>query len=348
MATMLRMTGLVCSLLVIAACGSFPNLPGFSGPGKQLVAVLPASFRGTLPCRDCAGVDYLLQLRPDGTYFQRQTFPSGSGSDDAGSWFISSDGEQLVLEGNRDVHDRFRIGGADELIKLSATGLAAGQPQRYALRRISDAPPLQPQLELQGQYVLAGGQRRFDECRTGLTLTVLPGGQSDALDNAYLDDRHAMGEPLLVTLVGRLSTDPDNQSSVAAQVLRFVATYPGVSCPPRSASVAMEGTRWQLVRLNGQAVSTPYGEVGPHIELEGRRLSGSTGCDELSGRYRLSGNHVEFDQLATTNNACPGDAVLQMMFTDVLEKVRRWRTLGDDLELYDVSGTAVARLRALK
>lgn len=67
-------------------------------------------------------------------------------------------------------------------------------------------------------------------------------------------------------------------------------------------------THWNLVELEGSAVSAKTPESQPYIYLqaEGDKLSGSGGCNRLFGSYDLSGSSLQFHSVASTRMACPG------------------------------------------
>jgi copper homeostasis protein (lipoprotein) len=71
---------------------------------------LPASFSGDLPCADCPGIRYQLDLFPDRVFFLRMTYlGEGRSFDGIGAWAISSDDKTLILKGGREAPDRFAI-----------------------------------------------------------------------------------------------------------------------------------------------------------------------------------------------------------------------------------------------
>jgi heat shock protein HslJ len=83
---------------------------------------------------------------------------------------------------------------------------------------------------------------------------------------------------------------------------------------------------------------------------EGNRVTGYGGCNELTGTYTLKGNDLTFGGVAMTRRACIDGMDTEGIFAPALTGVRSWRILGEHLELYDASGTTVARFeaRALK
>ena len=63
---------------------------------------------------------------------------------------------------------------------------------------------------------------------------------------------------------------------------------------------SLEGTRWVMAGARSDAESTP------RLDFSGEgRVSGNTGCNRLSGSYRLEGDRLEV-VAATTKRACLG------------------------------------------
>jgi uncharacterized lipoprotein YbaY/uncharacterized lipoprotein NlpE involved in copper resistance len=120
----------------------------------QPLAGLPATFTGTLPCADCEGIRYQLNLFPDDSFFARMTYigrqvPS---FDDVGSWALSSDRRVLVLKGRgRDV-ELFAFTAPGTLRKLDLDGKPIDSRRPYEVVRASAFRPLEVRLPLRGTY----------------------------------------------------------------------------------------------------------------------------------------------------------------------------------------------------
>jgi heat shock protein HslJ len=116
-------------------------------------------------------------------------------------------------------------------------------------------------------------------------------------------------------------------------------TRPG-SASPR----LLQGTYWSATELGGQ--STPAQDAGrePHLLLQGDgRMSGSDGCNKISGGYDLKGDAIAFGQTISTQMACPGtDEATERAFRDALMRATRWRMVADRLELLDATGKRLA------
>ena len=105
-----------------------------------------------------------------------------------------------------------------------------------------------------------------------------------------------------------------------------------------SPEVPLTSTYWKLTELDGRAVLASPNRREPHLRLmvEGARVAGSTGCNNILGRYEQEGDRLRFSALATTRMACL-DAEANReegVFAEVLGQVDRFMVSGDALTLY--------------
>ena len=73
-------------------------------PAPAALGELPATFTGVLPCADCPGIRYQLDLFPDRAFYLRRTYLErgpDQGFDLIGSFLIAADGRTLSLYGGR-------------------------------------------------------------------------------------------------------------------------------------------------------------------------------------------------------------------------------------------------------
>ena len=107
--------------------------------------------------------------------------------------------------------------------------------------------------------------------------------------------------------------------------------------------VPLEKTEWRLVRL-GDAAVTANDLHQPHLALDRatRRMSGSGGCNRISGGYTLKGQKLTFGHVMSTMMACDGVMDTEQNFLKALGEVKRWKIAGRQLTLMDGSGKAVA------
>lgn len=107
----------------------------------------------------------------------------------------------------------------------------------------------------------------------------------------------------------------------------------------------LENRYWRLTELKGEPVEVAQGQREAHLVLhtEENRVAGATGCNRLSGSYRLEDDRLSFGPLATTRMACMNEANVESRFLAALEETASYRVLADRLELYDDEGERLAR-----
>ncbi|MFZ0257519.1 MAG: META domain-containing protein [Gammaproteobacteria bacterium] len=312
----------------------------------------PATFTGDLPCADCPGIHYQVDLFPDRVFFLRMTYLDKERRfDDIGRWALSSDGTQLVIEGRRKASERFAIREADTLVKLDLEGREIDSELNYSLRRTPEVAPIEPQLPLAGMYQYMADAALFTECLTGRRMPVAPEADNLALEQAYLAARHELGATLMVNLEGRIALRPNMEGQGEQPTLivdRFIDVHPGQSCNQPFDPPALEDTYWQLVRLGDDVVIVRQQQHEPHIvfQAESQRVSGSGGCNRFMGKYTLDGNNLTFSKLATTKRACPAGMDTEQALHAVLGQVRSWRVTGQHLALLGDDGGLLARFKA--
>jgi heat shock protein HslJ len=110
----------------------------------------------------------------------------------------------------------------------------------------------------------------------------------------------------------------------------------------------LSGADWRLVELNGSAAAPPDAARRPWLRfnVDSSRVSGSGGCNRMSGPFTVSGEALKFGALISTKMACADQALNQQetAFFGALQSTDRFVLSGDTLKLMKGSET-VARLR---
>ena len=326
-----------------------------AGKPGDLFAQLPASFAGILPCADCEGIEYQLDIMPDGSYALRMSHLGRAArqvSDDVGTWALASDGITLALKGGREAPVFFSIENPGTLRKLDLLGRPIESRLDYDLRRLPAFQPIEPRLAMQGLFRYLADAASFEECTTGRNLPVaMEGGYRD-LERAYLAAKHEPGQPLMAVIEGAIAMRPPMEGPGPVPTLvvdRFLRLEPDASCAPRFRTARLEGTEWRLVALGDDAfAAAPGGPPRPSLLLRGedRRASGSDGCNRFMAGYELEGDSLRFTQAASTMMACPDGMDVSRRFNEALTSTVRWRVLGRQLELQGEDGRVLARLEA--
>jgi len=345
----LTVVAAVAAVSTVGACGRGEEAPAADEPSTIRV---PATFMGVSACTDCPEVAVTLTLLGDGTF---RLGRSRSGPDTSpasaslvlGRWSEVSTGE-LVL-GGADVNElRLRVDG-DSLRVSGGEGSASDPLLPRTLARAAELDPLEDVMELRGMMVYFADAARFTECTSGVSFPIAPEGDALALERGYLSDREGPGEPLLVTVRGRIARRPamEGPDADALVVERFIRAWPGLGCDGESVDRPIEGVDWVLVELPGGS-PVPEGHVASlRLDREAHRLSGSTGCNRYHGSYELTGPRLHVDPTAMTRAACAGPELAQVErdFLEALRVTGSARVVGEVLELIGEAGV-VARLRA--
>lgn len=109
-------------------------------------------------------------------------------------------------------------------------------------------------------------------------------------------------------------------------------------------------TYWKLLRLDGTPVVTHENFREAHLVLhqDASRLAGATGCNTLTGSYRVEKEHVAFGQVASTKMACPTSQMkTERDFLAALKQVTAWRVNGATLVLSGDSNKTLAVFEAV-
>ncbi len=120
--------------------------------------------------------------------------------------------------------------------------------------------------------------------------------------------------------------------------------------PPKPAGEPLQGTYWKAVELAGKPTPSQDPKREAHLQFQaGGRVSGSDGCNRITGTYELKGDAVTFGQMAGTQMACiDAAAEVERAFQEALKGATRLTLVGNRLELSDAAGKRVAALTAGK
>jgi copper homeostasis protein (lipoprotein) len=333
--------------LLLAACAAPEVREIPAGPRS-----LPATYLGDLPCADCAGLRYHLDLLEGGVYFLRRIYLDRAPGlvDDVGRWSVAPNGRALELRGAREREERFEI--VDEVIlrKLDLAGQPIASHLNYDLKRAGTFDPIEPALSLRGTYAYLADAGAFTECATGLRLPVAQEGDNAALEAAYSRARPAPGAAVLAAVDGRIAMRMPMEGPGPRPTLvvdRFASVSPDASCDAPPATAALEGTTWRLVRIGERPLAAAAeARREPQLILDPgeKRVSGSSGCNRFSGSYSLNGDRLGFGPLAATRMACADGMEQEQALFDALPRVARWRISSGRLELLDADGRSLAEL----
>lgn len=305
---------------------------------------LPATFTGTVPCTDCEGIRYHLNLFPDDSFTARMTYVGKAGGpvDDFGSWALSSDRRMLVLKGRDEAVQVFAVPAPGQLRRVDADGRLMKGRGANELRRTTPFRSVEVRGLMRGGYSYTADAAWFVECSTGQRWPVAKEAASRDLENAYLKVRPAPAASVLFEVEGVVRTQP------ALVVGRVVRALPKETCAPRFASAPLTDTHWRLTHLGDRsqpAVTDPRLEPSLTFDADSSSYSGSSGCTRLVGAYTAMNAAMSF-KAGGTMKACKDEGRTEAELLAALKATRRYRITGRVLELFDEKGTRVARFEA--
>ena len=107
-------------------------------------------------------------------------------------------------------------------------------------------------------------------------------------------------------------------------------------------SPSLEQTYWRATELAGKPTPPQVSKQEAHLQFQqGGRVTGSDGCNRINGTYQLKGSALTFGAFAATQMACPTTGIEQA-FREALKGTARYAITGNQLELFDASGSRVA------
>lgn len=123
----------------------------------------------------------------------------------------------------------------------------------------------------------------------------------------------------------------------------------GMSEPDSRSTSPLRNTYWKLTHLGDAPARTAERQREAHLIFAAheRRVSGSGGCNRITGGFDLDGDRLRLSRMAGTMMACLEGMEQERLFLQSLGAVHRYRISGDQLELLDASGAVVARFVAV-
>ena len=106
----------------------------------------------------------------------------------------------------------------------------------------------------------------------------------------------------------------------------------------------LENTYWKLVTLGDRPIDTPADAREIHFVLhrEGRRLAGFSGCNGITGTYRIDGDKIRFHDLAETMMICRDTLNMERAIHQMFSITTGWKISGETLQLTNASGELIA------
>jgi len=90
---------------------------------------------------------------------------------------------------------------------------------------------------------------------------------------------------------------------------------------------ALEGKRWDLMEMNGVAVTLPAESKGINLTFEGQSntFGGGAGCNQCNGMYTTGEeNMIRLHKMAVTEMSCP-EMTLEQQYLEMMDKVTHYK-----------------------
>ena len=230
----------------------------------------------------------------------------------------------------------------------------AGRNVQVMLKRVGSSA--------QGGGTLMGGEMtymadaaRFTDCVSGQSYPIAMEADFVRMQSAYTDRTSSPGAPLYVTFEGSLVDRARMEGGGMERtvvVSSFVDAWPRQTCERSRANASLNNMYWRITQLAGNPVPAPqYGQREAQVvlrEADGKMTySATVGCNSMSGNYSVSGETITFESGPSTLMACapPLDRMERELRT-AIGGTKRWRIIGNTLELRDESGIRLALFEA--
>lgn len=313
---------------------------------------LPANFGGILPCADCPGIEYRLDLLPDSAYYLRQTYLERERTVDAiGHYAFDTSSSTLTLWTAVLEPTSFRLIDTDTLRLLDRNGDDIESALNYKLERLPEFSPSDLSLPLRGIYNYRADAGSFVECESGRRFVVAQEADNAALESAYLAARRSNSDSLLVSFDGRITTrapveGPGMQPTVVVD--RFTGVWPSESCGARGSVSELLDNNWVLTRIGEDPVILTEAAREARLVLGSadNRVTGFGGCNNFTGNYELSGNSLRFGELVANLRACIEGGELESRLFAALGDTTRFERNRHHLDFFDDEGDRIARFEA--
>lgn len=200
-----------------AAMPAPPGVIGASSPsvqrgdhGQPLPAV--QTYRGVLPCADCAGQRLTLTLMPDWTWRLRRVYFGTRDGKDAtfvttGRWERNVDNARRIrLIGDRNETALYEFQSGNMLRLLDQDGQQAQTALNYSLTQQFEVDLIADTFTLRGKVRPVNGRKTMTICSTGKEYPIAQTAQYQALDEAYARLRVAPNTPVLMWINGRIES----------------------------------------------------------------------------------------------------------------------------------------------
>ena len=286
------------------------------------------TFSGTLPCADCPGISYHINLFRDGRFAVRQEYlERNQVSIIRGIWLLEK--RSLHLVNQQQTLPAFHFVSNTQLAMLDLSGKPITSNTNYQLQREAEFRKLDTRQAMLGLYTLSDSQASFTSCASGETLTVANTQHHLPVMRQYQQDERLKGNSVIATLLGRRGQD---EQASTLFIDKFEQFWPGAACPDQLQPGKMQGIVWRAEKLANRYVPQ---QLNVRVIFEpNERLYGFAGCNNFNGSYKQRSSQLSVQPLVSTRKFCADSSELEQQFTQSLQSADRAEVNGDTLQLF--------------
>lgn len=312
---------------------------GCSGP-KHLAEKAESSYYGYLPCADCPGIYYEIDINPDFTYREKILYDGKTDQHliNEGKYRITRD-SVIILRGkeNQGMNHFAMKNGNLEMLSPSGEKFETGFPERYILTREKHERVFEETtgtgFRATGNEPFWGLQIEFDNriefnalSAEGFEFTTtLPDPEGPADLSLVKYSAEAVNGEFQATIKREECTD-----KMSGEVFPFTV-FVAARRDHRESFRRFEGCGeylgpyrlndiWKLEEINDVPLTIPEAREHPviHINLSGKKIYGYGGCNRFHGRAELVNNRLVTGAIASTKKACLDTQAIEERFLSTI------------------------------
>ena len=286
------------------------------------------SFEGTLPCVDCPGINYQINLYRDGRFeVRKELLERGQVQLITGTWLL--DKRTLHLVNQQVSLPVFHFRSNRQLVMTDLAGQPILNSDAYQLNRLDTLKKIDQRQPMLGMYQLRNNQAIFTQCQSGESLPIANTQNHLPMMRLYQQDPRFTNQAVIATLVGRKAADQNGTDTL--YVDKFEQFWPNASCPDQFAQKSLQGIVWRAEKVADRYI--PH-QLNVRLIFDKDRLYGFSGCNNFNASYQQRANTLSVKQLASTRKFCAEASSIEQQFTEKLQQADRAEVNADKLQLF--------------
>lgn len=286
------------------------------------------TFEGVLPCADCPGISYHINLYRDGRFEARQEYlERGQVELISGSWLLER--RTLHLVNQQVTLPSFHFRSNQQLVMTDLSGRPILNSDAYQLNRLTAVKKLDSRQPMLGLYRLQNNQATFVKCKTGESLPVANTQNHLPMMRLYQQDSRFNNKAVIASLVGRKGADQNGADTLFID--KFEQFWPNATCPDQFAMKDLQGIVWRAEKIADRYI--PH-SLNVRLIFEKDKLYGFSGCNNFNASYQQRANTFAVQQLASTRKFCADASNIEQQFTEKLQQADRAEVNADKLQLF--------------